>query len=169
MPKPQSKPYKLSTASLPPSAFSERHHPLNPSGTTRHQHSLGDATGLRQLGVHMCRVPPGETTTVVHWHSADDEWFHILEAGPGARLIIRDDAEGFTREEDIQKGDFLGFPAGVKRGHALRAGEGELVYLMGGTRKELDLCVYPELGKTLVIERAGVMEDFFVKDAHKER
>lgn len=164
-----SKPYRIRTASLEPGAFQERHHPLDASAW-RHQIPLGDVTGMTQLGVHLCRVAAGQTSTVVHWHSADDEWYYILEAAPGALLLIHDAADpvAVTREEPLVKGDFLGFPKGVKNAHALRAGEGELVYLIGGTRKELDLCMYPERKKTLVIERSGTVEHFFVKDEHKE-
>lgn len=128
---------------------------------------LGDATGMTQLGVHLCRLAPGQTSTVLHWHSSDEEWLYVLEAAPGSKLLIRENAEDAaaeTREEEVLKGDFLGFPAGVKNAHALRAGEGELLFLVGGTRKELDLCVYPELKTTVVIERKGAVKGFAVKE-----
>lgn len=159
-------PYKISTASLPSDALKTRKHPIDPRAG-KGMFKLGDATGLTQLGVHLCRLEPGQKSTVLHWHTSDDEWIYVLTAAPGAKLLIRenadqDDAE--TRDEEIVAGDFLGFPAGVKNAHALQAGEGEVTYLVGGTRKEIDLCTYPEVKITAVIERKGAIKQFAVKE-----
>ena len=46
----------------------------------------------------------------------------------------------------ISAGDFAGFMGGVKAGkyaHSLVAGEEGMTYLMGGTRKTVDICSYP--------------------------
>ena len=46
----------------------------------------------------------------------------------------------------VETGDFAGFMSGVKAGkfaHSLISGRDGMTYLMGGTRKTLDICSYP--------------------------
>jgi uncharacterized cupin superfamily protein len=158
------KPYKISTATLATSSFTHKSHPIDPR-VKKHAFSLGDATGLTQLGVHLSRVGANTLSTALHWHTTDDEWIYVVEATPGARLLIRedaDDAAAITREEEIAAGDFLAFPAGDKRAHALRAGDGELVYLVGGTRAGTDVCSYPEAGMKAIIDKTGAGESWAV-------
>nr|VWO97397.1 Mannitol dehydrogenase [Ganoderma boninense] len=77
---PQKTPYLVRTASLPLSALEHRAHPID-AANIRHQVSLGDNTGLTRLGVHYCRLAAGATSTTLHWHSHEDEWFYVLQAG----------------------------------------------------------------------------------------
>lgn len=42
-------------------------HPLNPNGV-RHRKSLGDATGLTQIGVHRIELQPGHDSSEYHRH-----------------------------------------------------------------------------------------------------
>lgn len=159
---PAEKPYKLTTSALP---FDTRPHPIDPSAV-RSVASLGDLTGLTQLGVHLCRVAPHTLTTVLHWHNSDDEWIYVLDAGVGgATLLILPPGADAPVEEPLKTGDFLGFAAGRRDAHACRAGETELVYLVGGTRKEIDVCVYPAEGKKLVVDRTGKADSFFLDNA----
>ena len=164
-------PYLIHTAALPLSALEHRPHPLD-SANHRYQVSLGDSTGLTKLGVHYCRLPAGATSTTLHWHSHEDEWFYVLQAGEDARLLVwepaevSDSGEGgeiragsgevVPREERVQAGDFVGFKAGVRRAHAFRAGAGEMVYLMGGSREPLDVSYYPAIGKRQVTDAADL-------------
>ena len=91
----------------------------------------------------------------MHWHVHDEEWFYILETGEGgATLIIQEEGETKPKEEKIGKGDFLAFPAGKQNAHAFRAGAQELVYLCGGTREAMDICVYPTEHKRFVCDRS---------------
>jgi uncharacterized cupin superfamily protein len=81
---------------------------------------------------------------LIHWHSAEDEFFYILQAGDDARLLINEtDEKKRTREEKMKAGDFLGFPAGVKNGGALKTGSSQLIYLVGGNKKQLKVVHYP--------------------------
>ncbi|TCD67489.1 hypothetical protein EIP91_012350 [Steccherinum ochraceum] len=134
-------------------------HRVHPVISSRHRFQLpvGDQTGLTKTGVHFCRLPPSTTSTTLHWHTHEDEWFYIIDAADDAALLIMDDEarDGVTREVGVAKGDFIGFPAGVKLGHGLRSGKGELVYLMGGSREPLDVSNYPEAGRRRVISRNG--------------
>ncbi|KIJ38722.1 hypothetical protein M422DRAFT_33133 [Sphaerobolus stellatus SS14] len=144
-------------------------HPLDPTAH-RLTVSLGDAVGLTQQGIHLTRIPTGETrSTIPHWHSAEEEWFYILE-GKGYAVII-DDTEGTQREVEVEKGDFLGFPGGFEArrfAHAFRSSkEGELVYLCGGTRVDTDAVHYPDKDKVLLIHRRdGKTQGILVGDAN---
>ena len=115
-----------------------RVHALDP-GVVRHNRSLGDAVGLRSLGVHLVRLRPGHVSTVYHFHHQDEEWIYIL-SGRGLAEIGEDTFE-------VGAGDFMGFVAGSAP-HLLRNPNEEiLAYLVGGNRLAFDVCDYPRLRK----------------------
>ncbi|KAI0699046.1 hypothetical protein C8T65DRAFT_517364, partial [Cerioporus squamosus] len=125
-------------------------HPIANTNNS-YQFPLGDRTGLTKTAVHLCRVPAGATSTTLHWHTHEDEWCYVLEADPDAVLLIwegpmdvqdQDIEKVVPREESVKPGDFLGFKAGIPRAHTFRAGKKDLVYLVGGSREELDVCHY---------------------------
>lgn len=159
----QSTSYRVSTEQAEAS-FRDLHHPLDPEAQ-RKTYSLGDHCGLSKLGVHLCRAAPHTTSTVIHWHHHEDEFFYIIDAGEsGATLLTCKEGDEKPKEEEVKTGDFIGFPAGKGVGYALRAGSKELVYLCGGTRQTLDVCRYPTLDKTLVVDRTGGGSSFFVDE-----
>jgi len=138
----------------------------NPVDTSRErfQFPIGDNTGLTKTGVHFCRVPPNTTSTVLHWHSHEDEWFFIVEAAPNAAILTLDgkiDDAGTRRETGIKNGDFIGIPAGRKLAHAFSSGDEELVYLLGGSRESLDVIGYPETRQMGVVSRDEHGENAF--------
>ncbi|KAI0824933.1 hypothetical protein BC628DRAFT_382700 [Trametes gibbosa] len=159
--------YLVRTPELGLDALRYQEHPMN-RAANHYTVSLGDSTGLTKLGVHFYRLAPGATSTTLHYHTVDDEWYYIIDAGSDDAVLIiweapeenpgADMAEvkgpGVAREERIWTGDFLGFKGGEKgaHAHALRAGSKEVIYLVGGNRSPLDHCVYPLLGKTLVVD-----------------
>ena len=115
-----------------------RAHPLDP-GVVRHTRSLGDAAGLRSLGVHLVRLRPGHVSTVYHFHHQDEEWIYVL-SGRGI-------AEIGEATMEVGPGDFMGFVAGSVP-HLLRnPGKEILAYLVGGNRLPFDVCDYPRLRK----------------------
>ncbi|RPD53467.1 hypothetical protein L226DRAFT_554071 [Lentinus tigrinus ALCF2SS1-7] len=151
--------YLVRTADLPSDALEHRIHPIVHTNH-RYQLSLGDITGLTKTAVHLGRLPPGATSTTLHWHTHEDEWFYVLEAGPDAVLLVwegdsevKDREVVVPREERVQKGDFFGFKAGVPCAHAFRAGATEMVYLIGGSREPLDISRYPAEGKSRIVSR----------------
>lgn len=150
VPKPN---YVIHTADIPLSALAHRHHPID-NNNEWYTASLGDSTGLTNTAVHFCRLTPGATSTTLHWHSHEDEWMFIVDAGEGAVAIIWEGSEGdgeaTQREETIRTGDFFGFKGGVQRAHAFRAGSKEMTYLVGGSSTRLDISYYPEHGKARV-------------------
>jgi len=136
-------------------------HRIHPVISSRHRYQLpvGDKTGITKTGVHFCRLPSGTISTTLHWHSHEDEWFYIIDAAYDAALLVMDAEQGnqtYGDEVKVVKGDFIGFPAGVKLAHALKSGSGDLVYLMGGSREPLDVSNYPEARRRRVISRDGM-------------
>ncbi|MEQ9518350.1 MAG: cupin domain-containing protein [Parvibaculum sp.] len=99
--------------------------------------SIGDLAGLTDMGLHMVRIEPGFETTEFHFHGQDEEFVYII-SGQGTALLGNDTII-------VAPGDVMLFP---KNGpaHAMRnEGPEDLVYLMGGTRSEIDVCTYPRL------------------------
>ncbi|KDQ53747.1 hypothetical protein JAAARDRAFT_39063 [Jaapia argillacea MUCL 33604] len=189
-PPPPPPPYLISTSSLLTTttttspSLTPRAHRFNPSAH-RSQSNISDSTSLTKSIVHLCRLPPNSESTAMHWHTCDDEWVYVVEAGEGARVVVveldevaqveegeegvkgkeakgeaKGEGEGGkgeikTKEIPIHKGDFLGFPAGARIGRLLKSGPTEVVYLMGGSRESFDVCHYPLLGRRLVIDRTA--------------
>jgi len=115
-----------------------RVHMLN-KRAVRNYKALGDATGMRDIGVHLVRINPGDESTEYHTHYCDEEFVYVL-AGRGVTEIG-------GRKHKIGPGDFMGFTA-QSVPHAIANPYGEpLIYLLGGTRKPTDVSEYPRRGK----------------------
>ena len=118
-----------------------RPHALDAS-VVRHTRSLGDATGLTSIGVHLVRLTEGATSSVQHTHHHDEEWVYIL-SGRGIANI------GDARHE-VGPGDFMGFPADSPAHNLVNPNAEDLVYLVGGNRLPFDICDYPYVRKRRV-------------------
>jgi uncharacterized cupin superfamily protein len=124
-------------------------HPLNPDSEMRGV-SLSQAAGLERIGVHFIRVPPGKEANIYHLHHHEEEWWYVLEG----RGIVEIDGE----EHEVGPGDFMGFPTEPPTPHHLRnGGDTDLVYLVGGERKRVEIGEFPHLGK-LVLRRGRTAE-----------
>lgn len=126
-------------------------HPLN-SRSEMHWVPLSDATGLKRTGVHLIRIPPGKESAIFHTHASEEEWIFIL-SGRGI-------AEIGEAEHEVGPGDFMGF-ATPSVGHHLRNdAQEDLVYLVGGERRDLEIAEFPRLGKVVlrVGQRADVVD-----------
>ncbi len=138
MPK-KTKPFPLLTAAaIKRMAIERRRHFVN-KNVLRLNKSLGDAVGMTEMGVHLVRIKQGDDTTEFHTHYCDEEFVYIL-SGHGL-------AEIGTRKIKVGPGDFMGFtarslPHGMTNPH-----KEDLVYLLGGTRKVVDICEYPRSRK----------------------
>jgi uncharacterized cupin superfamily protein len=103
---------------------------------SRSRTKLGDAAGLGQFGVNLCRLPPGAWSSQRHWHEHEDEFVYIVE---GEVVLVTDDGE-----EDFRAGDCAGFKAGVRNGHHFQNRSGaDAVILEVGTRSRDDVAHYP--------------------------
>ncbi len=76
-------------------------HYLNPNAV-RINKSLGDAVGLKHMGVHLIYVEPGRDTTEYHQHHYEEECVYVL-SGQGVAVI---DGERYP----IAQGRFPGLP-----------------------------------------------------------
>ena len=117
-----------------------RVHFVNPAAK-RINKSLGDATGLKNLGVHMMTVAPGDRSSEYHCHRYEDEAIYVL-SGRGTAVI---GAESY----EIGPGDFLGFPGGGPAHETINDGTVPLVCLVIGQRLAQDVVDYPRAGKRL--------------------
>lgn len=115
-------------------------HPLNPKAV-RHGKSLGDLTGLQNIGVHQVRLEPGDESTQYHFHYQEEEFVYIL-SGKGT-LEVGDESY------EVGPGDFMGFPAPSPPHVMTNTFEVDLVYLMGGQRLPYDVTDYPRIKKRL--------------------
>src|SRR6185369_15651114 len=48
----------------------------------RRKQPLGDLFGLRNFGVNLTRLPPGQVSALHHRHSRQDEFIYVLEGCP---------------------------------------------------------------------------------------
>ena len=123
----------------------EHVHQFN-ANAVRLTHTLSDAVGLQHLGLHVVRLAPGRDSTTFHYHDAEEEFLFVLEG----RGIAEIGDETF----EVGAGDFMGFPRGSPP-HMLRNPfDADLVYLMGGEHRDLDVVHYPRLGRSM-IKHAG--------------
>lgn len=115
----------------------------------RNRIMLGDAAGLTQFGVNLCRLPPGAWTAQRHWHANEDEFVYVLE---GTVVLVSDDGE-----ETLGPGDCAGFKAGAADGHCLQnRSEKDAVILEVGTRHAGgDDVIYPDLDMIVVAGKTG--------------
>ena len=124
----------LTAAAIAKITATRRVHVLN-KRAIRHTKSLGDAVGMRDMGVHLVRLAPGDISTEYHTHYCDEEFVYIL-SGRGV-------AEIGARKFKVGAGDFIGFTAKSLPHAILNPFKAELVYLLGGTRKAIDISEYP--------------------------
>lgn len=106
--------------------------PFNAPSVDRIRQRLGDAGGLRDFGVNLMRLPPGNWSSQRHWHSHEDEFVYVLE---GQLVLIEDGGETVLRA-----GDCAAFPKGSGNGHHMINRSGKMaVYLEVGSRQPEDL------------------------------
>ena len=133
-------------------------HRLNPNAV-RHRKSLGDATGLTQLGFHRIELMPGRDSSEYHFHHYEEECVYVL-AGHGRALIGEQD-------HHIGTGDFLGFARNGPAHVITNTGDTPLVLLVAGQRLAQDICDYPHRRKRLYMrgEQADLVDfDAIVPD-----
>ena len=116
-------------------------HPWNPNSQISWV-QLSRAAGLKRTGVSLARIAPGKESFVYHSHQFEEEWIYIL-SGTGTAEI-----EG--EECAVGPGDFMGFPAPSVAHHLRNSGSEDLVYLMGGENREVEIADFPRLGRRMV-------------------
>jgi uncharacterized cupin superfamily protein len=116
---------------------------------------LGDAGGLTQFGVNLCRLRPGAASSQRHWHTSEDELVYMLE---GEAVLIED-----AGETVLKPGDVATFKAGVRNGHHIvNRSDRDVLLLEVGTRSLNDSGEYSD------IDMKFVMEDGVDRYLHKD-
>ncbi len=99
---------------------------------------LGDATGLKNFGVNLVRLPPGVASALRHWHTKQDEFVFLLQ---GELVLVTD-----AGEQVLTPGMAAGFPAGKPDGHHLvNRSDRDALYLEIGDRMPGDEGDYPDI------------------------
>ena len=77
----------------------------------REKRALGDALGLKTIGINQTVLPPGKESSMRHWHTHEEEFVYVLS---GEVVLITDAGEqvlkagmcaGFPACDDARKGD----------------------------------------------------------------
>ena len=102
----------------------------------RSKTKLGDLFGLSNFGVNLTELDPGASSSLLHYHSNQDEFVYILE---GAAVLVVGE-----KEISITEGECIGFRAGTGLAHQLiNRSNKPVVYLEIGDRAPNDEVVYP--------------------------
>lgn len=107
----------------------------------REKRALGDALGLRTIGINHTTLPPGKESSMRHWHTHEEEFIFVLSG----EVVLRTDAgeqvlqagmcAGFAIPEDGRSGD----------GHQLiNRSDHPVVYLEFSNRDQRDTACYPD-------------------------
>lgn len=105
-----------------------------PMGPAR---AVGRAAGLRTIGLHVQRLPPGHRTSWPHAESEEEEFVYVLDGEVDAWI------DGAIHR--VKGGDLVAFPAGTGICHAfLNNGTREATLLVGGdANKTANRIFYP--------------------------
>lgn len=131
---------------------------------------LASAAGSQQAGLNLVRLPPGGEGAPPHCHSAEDEFFVVLDgegtlhADPTPTKI---EFGGRSEEHAVRRGSIASFDGGVNVCHSLRAGDGGLTFLAYGTRQPHDVIYYLRrnalffkgLGVMIPVEHVGFLAE----------
>jgi uncharacterized cupin superfamily protein len=130
-------------------------HPWNPkSRVTGTRMSV--LSGLQRIGISKVTVTAGKESFIYHSHHCEEEWLYILSGRGVARID--------EQEYEVGPGDFMGFPAPSVAHHLMNPYDEDLVYLMGGETKDVEIADFPDLGKRM-LRRGSEIEVFDTADA----
>ncbi len=129
---------KIDKAIAPTIAGTLYPEPYDEPCRARRRIRLGDAAGLDQFGVNICRLPPGAWSSQRHWHTLEDEFVYVVE---GEVVLVTD-----AGEEVFRAGDCAGFKAGAPDGHHFQNRSAvDALILEVGSRHEADAAHYPDI------------------------
>ena len=116
---------------------------------------LGDAAGLKKMGINRVVLPPHSRTALRHWHEVDDEFVIVMEG----EVVLHDD----SGETILYAGDCAGFKAGDPNGHAFHNHSDKSAVLFEiGTREPTEIARYPD--DALRYEKRDGKHMFFHRD-----
>lgn len=104
----------------------------------REKRGLGDALGLKTIGINHTVLPPGKESSMRHWHTHEEEFIYMLSG----EVVLCTDAG----EQTLTAGMCAGFPLGTKDGHHLiNRGKEPAVYLEVSNRDPNDRAFYSDV------------------------
>ncbi len=126
-------PFLVSAADVPET----RHRYPNSEEEMGPTRAIGRAAGLRRVGLHLQRLPPGTRTSWPHAESSEEEFVYVIAGEVDAWI------DGELHR--MRAGDLAAFPSGTGICHAvLNDGEHEALLLVGGEAdKDENRIVYP--------------------------
>ena len=114
--------------------------------------------GLKNIGIHLISIAPGDKSTEFHAHKYEDEAIYVL-SGQGIEVIGEE-------THKIAPGDFIGLPAGGPAHETVNDGTEPLVCLVIGQRLAQDVVDYPRRGKRMY-RNAGQRDMMDLADIEK--
>ena len=122
--------------------------PFHEIAKGRFRKRLGNAGGLTQFGVNLCRLEPGSASSQRHWHEKEDEFVYIVA---GEVVLVEDEGETV-----LHAGDAASFKAGVPNGHHLvnRSSRDALI-LEIGSRAAGERAYYSDIDMQVVMDESG--------------
>lgn len=108
----------------------------------REKRALGDALGLRTIGINQTVLPPGKESSMRHWHTHEEEFIYVLSGevvlvtDAGEQVLTAGMCAGFPVAADVRNGD----------GHQLvNRGSQPAVYLEISNRDPRDQAYYSDV------------------------
>ena len=102
---------KIDIASVPERKSAGYPEPFDKPCAERIRQRIGNAGGLKDFGVNLMRLPPGNWSSQRHWHSHEDEFVYVIA---GELTLVED-----NRETVLRSGDCAAFPKNSGNGHHL--------------------------------------------------
>ncbi|MGH6922262.1 MAG: cupin domain-containing protein [Propylenella sp.] len=134
---------KIDVAAVPEAGGTNYPPPFDAIAKGRFRKRLGNAGGLTQFGVNICRLQPGAGSSQRHWHEEADELVYMLE---GEAVLIEDEGE-----TALGPGDVATFKAGARNGHHLvNRSNRDALFLEVGTRLPNGRAEYSDIDMQVV-------------------
>jgi len=132
----------LDPMSLPPRISSGYPEPYRSRVLPREKRALGEALGLKTIGINQTVLPPGKESSMRHWHTHEEEFIYVLSG----EVVLRTDAG----EQVLTAGMCAGFPvpADVRNGDGhqlINRSSQPAVYLEVSNRDPRDGAFYSDV------------------------
>ncbi len=113
---------------------------------------IGWLLGAKKIEYAAGRLSRGEAYCPLHWHTAQEELFVVLEGTP----TLRTPRGTFV----LRRGDVVAFPTGPGAAHRLsNEADGDALVVMIANADPSDICYYPESRKAMLGDPGPVVRD----------